>query len=112
MGSLANLKELDLRENHIKVLPATFTQLTNLKSLKLDGNPWRFPPLEVADKGMEVSALAAHDAGPSLAHSDTDPQAREGCALLEQYAGVILTLASSCTCLCPFPLPLPSPSRL
>jgi len=36
------------------VLPDSFSMLTGLQKLALDGNPLRIPPREVAEQGKEV----------------------------------------------------------
>ncbi|KAL3689535.1 hypothetical protein R1sor_015844 [Riccia sorocarpa] len=54
IGKLQGLRDLDLSFNHLSVLPDSFTQLTNLRRLKLDGNPWRIPPLEVVAQGHQA----------------------------------------------------------
>ncbi|KAL2631630.1 hypothetical protein R1flu_016316 [Riccia fluitans] len=54
IGKLQGLRDLDLSFNHLSVLPDSFSQLTNLRRLKLDGNPWRIPPLEVVAQGHQA----------------------------------------------------------
>ncbi|OAE33254.1 hypothetical protein AXG93_1200s1160 [Marchantia polymorpha subsp. ruderalis] len=54
IGNLQGLRDLDLSFNHLSVLPDSFAQLTNLRRLKLDGNPWRSPPLEVVAEGQQA----------------------------------------------------------
>ncbi|KAG6556007.1 hypothetical protein Mapa_001947 [Marchantia paleacea] len=54
IGNLQGLRDLDLSFNHLSVLPDSFAQLTNLRRLKLDGNPWRIPPLEVVAEGQQA----------------------------------------------------------
>ena len=58
LGQLTGLVELDISENHIKVLPKGMAALTNLKVLRMDGNPWQFPPPAVVEKGLQVSGRA------------------------------------------------------
>ncbi|KAM3098629.1 COR domain-containing protein [Phormidesmis sp. 146-12] len=54
ISQLQNLVELDLYGNKITVAPNTITQLQNLTELDLAENPLEYPPLEIADLGLEA----------------------------------------------------------
>ncbi len=55
---LAEIKELslDLSSNQLTELPESLSQLTNLTRLDLRDNPLKYPPLEVANRGIEEIA--------------------------------------------------------
>lgn len=54
IGNLKSLKEFNMGECYIKLLPDSFIYLTNLKTLKLDGNPLVDPPLDVVKQGKDA----------------------------------------------------------
>ncbi|KAM3100580.1 COR domain-containing protein [Phormidesmis sp. 146-35] len=54
ISQLQSLVELDLCGNKITVAPNTITQLQNLTELDLAENPLEYPPLEIADLGIEA----------------------------------------------------------
>ncbi|GJP29698.1 hypothetical protein CLOM_g19326 [Closterium sp. NIES-68] len=53
IGNLRSLVKLDISENYIKILPISFVNLTSLKKLSLQGNPWQHPPMDVANSGLQ-----------------------------------------------------------
>ncbi len=54
IGQLAKLTQLYLWENPLNRLPSTICQLAKLTTLNLWGTPITFPPLEIAEKGIEA----------------------------------------------------------
>ncbi|CAI5976119.1 unnamed protein product [Closterium sp. NIES-65] len=63
LGNLRSLVKLDISENYIKILPISFVNLTSLKKLSLQGNPWQHPPMDVANSGLQgvMDYLNLHD---------------------------------------------------
>ena len=54
LTKLSNLTELDLSGNQLTEIPESLTKLSNLTLLLLDENPLKYPPLEIANRGMEA----------------------------------------------------------
>lgn len=51
IGSLRNLKSIHLKHNKIRKLPREIAAL-DLQEIRVDGNPLRFPPVEIAAQGF------------------------------------------------------------
>jgi len=51
---LSNLTLLNLRNNQLTSIPESITKLFNLTELDLSDNPLEYPPIEIAEKGIEA----------------------------------------------------------
>ncbi|KAA8547615.1 hypothetical protein F0562_004044 [Nyssa sinensis] len=71
IGNLENLEELDISNNQIRILPDSFRMLSQLRGLRVEGNPLEVPPRNIIEMGAQavvqyMTALAAK--------SDVKPQ--------------------------------------
>eukprot|EP00850_Spirogloea_muscicola_P005856 SM000027S09637 [mRNA] locus=s27:466883:468620:- [translate_table: standard] len=54
LGYLESLTDLNISNNRIRHLPLSFAQLTGLRKLRMEGNPWRTPPLSIVEQGKDA----------------------------------------------------------
>ncbi|XP_052197946.1 plant intracellular Ras-group-related LRR protein 4-like [Diospyros lotus] len=54
IGNLELLEELDISNNQIRTLPDSFRMLSQLRILKVEGNPLEVPPRNVAEMGAQA----------------------------------------------------------